>query len=149
MTATTPPVMEDLIGRSRWYGWRTRCGCALLRSRRIVEWQYGDDAGTAGVSLSVENDLVGAAEDALHGLEVEPLARDVRRLLVFLIDLQEARSLAVRLGDGLLAIGFGGLGDLRRPAARLGHHPIGVGLGLVLRTLRVGARRLHVAERVR
>ena len=54
----------------------------------------------------------------------------------------------MRLGHGLLAIGFGVLRDLRHAAARLGHHAVGVGLRLVLRALEVGARRLHVAERV-
>ena len=85
---------------------------------------------------------------ALHGLEIHALARDVRRLLVFVVDLEEARGLTGRLGDGLLAIGFGGLRDLRGAAARFRHHAVGVGLRLVLRALEVGARRLHVAEGV-
>src|SRR5262249_55612119 len=109
---------------------------------RYGEVQRCDADVTAGVGLSVENDLVGAAQDPFHGLEVEPLARDVGGLLVLLIDLHEARSLSGRLCNGLFAIGIRGLKNLRRSPTRLRHHPIGVGLGLVLCALRVGARRL-------
>ena len=72
----------------------------------------------------------------------------VGRLLVFVIDLEEARGLALGLGDGLLAIGFGSLDDLGSAAARFRHHAIGVGLRLVLRALQIGAGGLHVAEGV-
>ena len=65
-----------------------------------------------------------------------------------IVDLQEARGLAGGLGDGLLAIGFGVLGDLGGAAACFRHDPVGVGLRLVLRPLQIRARRLHVAEGV-
>src|ERR1043166_2274552 len=112
----------------------------------LVERQVGDDARPA--RAGIEDDLVGAAEHTLHGLEIEPLARDFRGLFVLVVDLEEARRLTGRLGDGLLAIGLGGLGDLRGAPTRLRHHAIGVGLRLVLGALGVGARRLHVTERV-
>ena len=57
-------------------------------------------------------------------------------------------GLARGLGDGLLAIGLGRLHDLRGAAARLRHHPVGIGLRFVLRALLVGAGGLDVAERI-
>ena len=45
--------------------------------------------------------LVGP-EQPLHGLEIDALAGDVGRLLVLLIDTEEARRLAAGFGDGLL-----------------------------------------------
>ena len=116
-----------------------------LRLLQLVERQVGHDA-LAG--LAVEDDLVGAAEHPLHGLEIHALARDVGRLLVFLVDLEEARRLAGGLGDRLLLVAFGALQDALGLAARLRHDLVGVGEGLVLQALLVGARGLHVAERV-
>jgi hypothetical protein len=111
--------------------------------RQLVERQIRHDAV---LRAGINDDLVGAAEQPLHGLEIHALAGDVGRLLVLVVDLEKARGRAGGLGDGLLAIGLGRLGDLRGAAARFRHHPVGVGLGLVLRPLGVGTRRLHVAE---
>ena len=71
-----------------------------------------------------------------------------RRLLVFIVNLQEARGLTGGFGHGLLTIGFRILRDLRGAAARLRHHAVGIGLRFVLRAFEVGARRLYVAEGV-
>src|ERR1043166_3596399 len=104
-TATTPPAKPTLIACLPW-------ACRVGR-------QVGGSAGPAGAGI--EDDLVGAAEHTLHGLEIEPLARDFRGLFVLVVDLEEARRLTGRLGDGLLAIGLGGLGDLRGAPTRLRH----------------------------
>ncbi len=96
----------------------------------------------------IDDDLVGAAENPLHGLEIHALARDVRRLLVLLVDLVEARRLALGFRHGLLTIGLGILGDLGGTAAGLRYDAVGIGLRLVLRAFEIGARGLHVAERV-
>ena len=41
----------------------------------------------AALLVGIEDDLVGAAEHPLHRLEIDALAGDLRRLLVFLVDL--------------------------------------------------------------
>src|SRR5215510_9411828 len=64
--------------------------CGLFALLQLVEGQVGDDTLTA---LAVEDDLIRAAEHALHGLKIHALARHVRRLLVFVVDLEEARRL--------------------------------------------------------
>ena len=87
-----------------------------LRLLQLVERQEGHDALPG---LAVDDDLVGAAQHALHGLEIHALARHVGRLLVFLVDLEEARRLAGGLGDGLLLVALGGLQDALGLAARL------------------------------
>ena len=96
----------------------------------------------------IDDGLVGAGEDAFHGFQIHALAGDVGRLLVLVVDLQEARGLALGVGDGLLAIGLGVLDDLGRPAAGFRHHFVGVSLRFVLRPFEVGACRLHVEERI-
>ena len=52
------------------------------------------------------------------------------------------------LCNGLLLVALGGLQDAFGLAARLRNDLLGVGEGLVLQALIVGARSLHVAERV-
>ena len=70
----------------------------------------------------------------------------VGRVLILLVNLLEARRLAARLGDGLLAIGLGLLQNARGRAARFRHDAIGVGFGLVAETLQILLRGGHVAE---
>ena len=82
----------------------------------------------------------------LHGLQVDALARHVRRRLVGFVNLKEPRTLTLGFGDRLLLVTFSGLHDLRPSPARIGNDAIGVGLGFVLQPLEVGARCLHVAE---
>ena len=101
----------------------------------------------AGVAAVIDQ-LLGTAEDPLHRLQINSLPRHVGRLLVFVIDLLEARALALGLGDRLLLVAFGDLQDLRGASARVGNDAVGIGLRLVLQPLEVGARGLHVAERV-
>src|SRR5262249_21254172 len=62
-------------------------------------------------TLAVEDDFVRTTEDALHGLEVHARARDLRRLLVFVVDLEEACCLAGGFRYHLLAVGLGRLQD--------------------------------------
>jgi hypothetical protein len=71
----------------------------------LVERQVRNNTRPAA-GTGIDDDLVGAAEQPFHGLEIEPLARDIRRFLVFLVNLEEARGLTGGLGDGLLAIGL-------------------------------------------
>ena len=120
----------------------------LAPSLRFCSWSSGRNGTTPWPALAVDDDLVGAAQHALHGLEVHALARDLGRLLVFVVDLEEARRLAGGLGHGLLLVGSGALQDALGLAARLRHDAVGVGEGLVLQPLLVGARGLHVAEGV-
>ena len=77
---------------------------------------------------------------------IDALAGHIGRLLVFLVDLQEARRLALGLGDRLLLVALGALQNALGLAARLRHDLLGVGKCLVLQALLVGARSLHVAE---
>ena len=56
-------------------------GCAL-RIAQLLERQERHDALPA-----VEDDLVGAAQDALHGFQIHALAGHLRRFLVLLVDL--------------------------------------------------------------
>ena len=98
----------------------------------------------SAVGLPIHDDLIGAVEETFHGFQIHAFARYVRRFLVLIEDFQEARCLTSGFRHRLFAIGFRGLQDLRRTAARLGHNAIGVGLGFVLRAFKVRARRLHV-----
>src|SRR5262249_379305 len=127
---------------------------SLVASRRLLllgrafAWQTGQrqirhDA-RARPAAGIDDRLVGAAEHAFHGFEIDPLPRHVRSFLVLLVDLAEARGLALGFGDGLFAIGLGVLDDLGGAATRFWNDTIGVGLRLVLRPLEIGARRLHV-----
>jgi hypothetical protein len=76
-------------------------GCAL-RLAHLLERQERHDGLSAP---AVEDDLVGAAKDALHGLQVHALAGYLRRLLVLLIDFEETGTLAGRLGYSLFLVG--------------------------------------------
>src|SRR5262252_10363796 len=114
-----------------------------LRLVQLVEGQVRHDTLS---TLAVEDDLVGAAQDALHGLQIHALAGYLRRLLVFLVDAEEPGGLACRLRHGLLLVGPRGLQDTLGFAARLRNHLVGVGAGFVLQALLVGARCLHVPE---
>ena len=58
------------------------------RLRNSGSGRYGTTPWPFGAGI--HDDLVGAAEQPLHGFEIEALARHVRRLLVFIIDLAEA-----------------------------------------------------------
>ena len=114
--------------------------------RQFAERQIRHDA-LCGVAAVIDQ-LLGAAENPLHRLEINSLPRHVGRLLVFIIDLRKARALALGLGDRLFLVTFGDLQDLRGAAARVGNDTVGIALRLVLQPLEVGARGLHVAERV-
>jgi hypothetical protein len=113
----------------------------------FVQRQIGDHPAASG-GIGVEENLVGPAQDVCHGLKKDALPADIGRLFVFLKNLEKASGLTGRLGDGLLAIGFGGLSDLRGLAARFRDDLVSVGLRLVLRSLGIGFGGLYVVERV-
>ena len=147
--SATIPVTGDLIA------WLPLCCCGWLRSgaagRRGVssfKRQIRHDALPGRRAAAVIDQLLGAAEHALHRLQIDALPGDVGRLLVFVVDLEEARALALGLGDRLLLVAFGDLQDLRGASLGVGNDAVGIGLRLVLQPLEIGARRLHVAERV-
>ena len=125
---------------------RLLAGRGAPLGRQFAERQIRHDA--LARLAAVIDELFRAAEHALHRLQINPFTRHVGRLLVFLVNLQEARALALGLGDRLLPVAFGGLHDLRRMSACLRHDLVGVGLRLVLQLLEIGARRLDVAEGV-
>src|SRR5262249_61272698 len=88
----------------------------LLLLCRAFAWQTGQrqirhDA-RARPAAGIDDRLVGAPEHALHGFQIDPLPRHVGCFLVLLIDLREARGLALGFGDSLFAIGLGVLNDL-------------------------------------
>src|SRR5262249_57617011 len=84
----------------------------FARSWRAGQRQVRHHA--ARLPAGIDDGLVGAAEHALHGFEIDALARYVGRLLVLLVDLAEARGLALGFGDRLLAVSLRVLGDLGR-----------------------------------
>src|SRR4029453_11124676 len=90
---------------------------------RLVERQERHDALPVP---AVDDDFVGAAEHAFHGLEIHALACYFRRLFILLIHLQKARGLARRLGDGLFLISARALQDTLGVAARLRNNPVGI-----------------------
>ena len=140
----TIPATGDLIACLRLLlaGRRRRTA-----RRQFAERQIRHDALCRTVAAVIDQ-LLGTAENPLHRLEINSLPRHVGRLLVFVVDLLEARALALGLGDRLFLVTFGDLQDLRGAAARVGNDAVGIGLRLVLQPLEVGARGLHVAERV-
>src|SRR5271166_1454810 len=115
----------------------------LLR-REGAERQIGNDALAA--RALVDNDLVRGAVDPLHGFKIHAFARHLGRLFVFVEDLVESGGLTRRLGDRLQAIAIGRLNDRGGLAARLRHHAVGVGLGLVAQTVLILLRGYHVLE---
>src|SRR5215469_10366922 len=96
-------------------------------ARQSLQRQIGHDA-RARLAAGIDDGLVGAAEHPLHGFEIDPLPRHVRRLLVLLVNLRETRGVALGVGDGLLTIGLGVLENLGRAAACFRYDAIGIGL---------------------
>ena len=76
-----------------------RCGAALLE--QLVERQVDHVAR----AFDVDQDLGSDAEHLLHRLEVEALARHGRGALVLGGEREEARRLAVGIGDDAAAVG--------------------------------------------
>ena len=147
-TATAPPARPSFTGclpTMRCRSMKASRRCRRSRPRQLGERQIGYDA-RSGLRAGIDDRFIAAAEHAFHGLQIHALAGHVRRLLVLIVNLEEARGLAGGFGDGLLAIGFGVLGYFGGAAARLRNDPIGVSLRLILRSLEIRARRLYVAE---
>src|SRR5215472_10862424 len=81
-------------------------------------WSMADGHDTWALLAGIDNGLIGGAEHPLHGFEIDPLPRHVGSFLVLLVNLREARSLALGFGDGLFTISFGVLEHLGGAAAR-------------------------------
>ena len=130
-----------------------REGCAAhgWPSGAVVGFLVNSDSGrkgtTPGPALSTDH-LLGVAKHLLHGLDEDTLAGDVGRLLVLLVNADEAVGLTLGQGNHLISIALRGLQDAFGLASRLGDDTVGIGLRLVLEALLVGACRLHVAEGV-
>jgi hypothetical protein len=88
----------------------------LRPTHELVERQIGDNATRRS---GIHYDLIGTSEQPFHGFQIHALTSDLGRLLVFVVDLEKTGRRALGLGDSLLAIGFGVLGDLRGTAVRL------------------------------
>src|SRR5208337_2679416 len=112
---------------------------------QIPKGKIRDNAASAG--LFVDNQLIHSAENALQGLDIHPSPRDVRSLLIFLVNLQEAIRPALSLGNRLLAVALGCLQNTLRIAARFRNDTVRIGLRLVASALLVGAGRLNIPER--
>src|SRR5262249_34081786 len=110
----------------------SRHAISRLRFAQLVEGQVRHDPL---IAVAVEDDLVGAAQHPLHGLQIHTSAGYLRRLFVLLVDFEEPSGLACRLGHGLLLVGPRGLHDTLGFAARLRNNPAGVRTGFVLQTL--------------
>src|SRR5262249_40566967 len=99
-------------------------------------------------ATKVQNGGLIGPEQAFHGFEVHALAGHIRRLLVLIVDLEEARGLAAGFGNRLLAVGFGGLQYLCGTAAGLRNNPVGIGLRFVPGTLEIDTGGLHITQRI-
>ena len=65
-------------------------------------------------------------KSSFHGFQIHALPRDLRRLLVLLVNLQKPRCFPLSLGHRLLAIGLSVLDGLGGAAARLRNDLVGV-----------------------
>ena len=80
------------------------------------------------------------------GLQIHAPADDIHVLLILAVDREEARRLTLGPGHHLFLVGGALLHEPLGRAARARNDVVPIGLGLVLRPLLVGARRLHIAE---
>lgn len=97
--------------------------------------------------LTGHQHLAGLAEDFLHGVQVQTLARHFRSLAIFHQQLGEAIRLTLGARNHLVAVTVGFFDDALSLATRLRHHAVGIGFGLVLLALLVLAGPDHVVER--
>ena len=109
----------------------------------------------AGVVACVDHDLGDVRIDLAHGVDVEPLARHLRRLLVLDQLTREAIGVALGLRDHSRLVAFGFLAQARRGSLRLRNLRAGVGLPFLLQAVavlagleRVLERRLHLLGRL-
>ena len=80
--------------------------------------------------------------------QIDPLTRDIWRFFVFFIDFQKARRLPAGFRHRLLFVTFSGLQNAFRIAVCFRHDFVGVSHRFVLQLFFVGARSLHVTERI-
>ncbi len=107
-------------------------------------------------ALLVDQHFARVAHDLLHGVDIQAVARDARRLVVFRDDLAEAAGIALRAFDHALLVAFGLLVQARRRALGLRHDVVGIGLAFVFLALavlpgfyRIVERGLHLLRRLR
>src|SRR5690625_4020659 len=93
-------------------------------------------------------DLVGVAQDLLHGFEIHAARGDLRVLEIGLVNTQEALCLTLGLVDDAFAVGVGFLNDLLSITASAGQDIVAVGLRLVAEAVAVLQGALHVVEGV-
>ena len=85
---------------------------ALLRScvLKLFERQERHNA-LAIAAFLIKYDFVGTRQHAFLHFQEQPLTRHVGRFLVFLVDLEEARGLALGFSHRLIAEAFGTSND--------------------------------------
>src|SRR5690606_19030145 len=112
------------------------------RAHQLVEREVQQAATLA----AVHHDLRRVGEDLLHGLDVQALARDLRRLLVFLEHLQEARGVTLGARHRARAVALGLLLEPRRHTLRPRDHVVRIGDTLVDQALAVLGRLVGVRK---
>ena len=129
-------------GETVGHGFCPSAGATFLQ---LGQRQVRDDA--LAVAL-FDDHLVGVLEHLLHRLEIEPLARHVGRLGIFVVDRDEALGLALRLLHDAVLVGGGLFADLRGIAARLAELLVGILVGLLDELVLVLLGALHLVEGV-
>src|SRR6266581_2661929 len=133
--ALSPVAVAERLARARPGIRRRRLGGPLRGLRLgerprarllhdLVERQVQQAAGAA----VVHHDLVGRGQDLLHGVDVDALAGDGRRLRVLGEHLLEARGVALGARDHALLVALGLLQQARRRAARARNDVVRIGL---------------------
>jgi hypothetical protein len=112
--------------------------------QQLIERQVRNGAGSAA---RVDEHLPHLLHDLFHRLQIDPAFRDRLRLLVLLVDGEEAVRIAGGDGDLLVPIGFRLFDDLLRLAFGL-LSPGCSRRAPVLGANLVGRGRLHVAKRL-
>src|SRR3546814_8019111 len=92
---------------------------------------------TARSSLTIEDHLIGVAQNTLHSFEIHAPARDVGVLPIGVVNREEALRLTLRLVLEALLVGLGALHHPQRPAACARQAVCSVAGGLVARPVAV------------
>src|SRR5689334_24194939 len=163
LSSVHPLAVAQALARARAGFRRGRLGLALRRLRvgrrrraallqQLLERQQEKIAAAA----VVHHYLVRRRQNLAHRVDVDALARHLRRLGVLGQDLPEARRVALGVGDHALLVALGLLLQARGRAACARNDVVGVGLAFVLLALpvlarldRVVERRLHLLGRLR
>ena len=109
---------------------------------QLVQWQVKQ----IRVAATVDQHLADVGVDLLHRVDVQPVARHGRRLLVLDQHAGEALRIALGLCNHARLVAFGFFTQPRGRALRFRDHVVGVGLAFVLEPLAIGARLEGVVE---